>query len=33
MKIQFKHFHDGLNIVVIVTPDCEFFSIKSDQFL
>ena len=33
MIIQFKHFHDSLNIVVILTPRCEFFSAKCAQFI
>ena len=32
MIIQFKYFHDSLNIEVILTPGCEFFSTKCAQF-
>ena len=32
MTIQFKHFHDSLIIVVILTPGWEFFSDKCAQF-
>ena len=27
-----KYFHDGLNIVVFLSPGCEFFSAKCPQF-
>ena len=30
--IRFKHFHDSLNIAVILTLGCEFFFVKSAQF-
>ena len=32
MIIRLKHFHDSLNIAVILAPDREFFSVKCDQF-
>ena len=32
MTRQFKHFHDSLNIVVILAPGCEFLSAKCAQF-
>ena len=32
MIIRFKHFHDSLNIELILAPSCEFFSAKSHQF-
>ena len=32
MIIRFKHFHDNLNIVVILTPGCEIFCGKYAQF-
>ena len=31
MTIRLKYFHDSLNIVVIVAPGCEFFSVKCGQ--
>ena len=31
MIIRFKHFHDSLNIVVILAPGCQFFSAKYGQ--
>ena len=30
MILRFKHFHDSLNIAVILA-ECEFFSIKCAQ--
>ena len=32
MITQFKHFHDGLNFVLILAPDCDFFSAKCVKF-
>ena len=32
MKIRFKHFHDSLNIVLILATDSEFFCAKRVQF-
>ena len=32
MIIQFKNFHDSLNIVAILAPTCEFFFAKCVQF-
>ena len=32
MLIQFEHFHDSLNLVMILAPDCEFFYPKRTQF-
>ena len=29
---QFMHFHDSLNVVLILDPGCEFFCVKSVQF-
>ena len=29
--MQFKHFHDSLNIVVILAPDRKFFFVKCAQ--
>ena len=29
---RLKYFHDSLNIVVILGPDCELFSTKCAQF-
>ena len=26
LKYFYEYFHDSLNIVVVLTPDCEFFS-------
>ena len=28
----FKHFHDSVNIVLILAPGCEFFTAKCVQF-
>ena len=32
MTVLMKHFHDSLNIAVILAPACEFFSTKCAQF-
>ena len=32
MITRFKHFCDSLNIVVILSPGCEFCSAKCVQF-
>ena len=32
MTIQFKHFYDSLNIVVILGPGCEFSAAKGTIF-
>ena len=33
MIIRFKHFHDSLNIVEILTPGCEVFYAKCSQII
>ena len=30
--MQFKHFHDSQNFVLILAPGCEFFAAKWVQF-
>ena len=32
MIIRLEYFYDSLNIIMILAPDCEFFSAKVSDF-
>ena len=32
MIMRFEHFNDSVNIAVILTPGCKFFTAKCTQF-